>query len=290
MTRALSAFAQGCRTGMGLAGALLLAAAPLWAGDSTQQNPVVSFSTPGDKQVTLQVCNAAGCTSVTKTVTLLDPRPVVSSASFAPLAPEAGQLVFLTGAGTGKPPLAPTWKATPVGGAPLVSLPGQTLWWNTAGIPPGAYTLSFEIQNAAGTAVQELPITLAPAAPLDLYTITPCRIYDSRLGVVPVLSGVAKVIQGTGVCEIPAGARALSANVTVITPSGGGYATFYPGNYPQPIASALSFAAGTIRSNNAVLPLATDGTGTLTTLLSIAGASGNANLAIDVNGYFMPAL
>jgi len=275
---------------MGLAGTLLLAAAPVWAGSSAQQNPVVSFSTPGSKQVTLQVCNAAGCTSVTKTLTLLDPKPAVSSASFAPLAPEAGQLVFLTGAGTGKPPLTTTWKATPVGGAPLVSLPGQTLWWNTVGVPPGAYTLSFEIQNGAGTAVAQLPITLAPAAPLDFYTVAPCRIYDSRLGVVPLLSGVAQVIQGTGICGIPAAARALAANVTVIGPTDGGYATFYPGNYPQPVTSTLNFAAGTIRSNNAVLPLATNGAGTLTALLSIAGANGNANLAIDVNGYFLPGL
>src|SRR5215217_3119913 len=100
MMRALYASAQGCRTGMGLAGALLFAAAPLWAGTSTQQDPVATFSTAGTKQVTLQVCNPAGCSSVTKTLTLLDPRPVVTSASFAPLAPEAGQLVFLTGAGT----------------------------------------------------------------------------------------------------------------------------------------------------------------------------------------------
>ena len=291
MTRALYASAQGCRTGMGLAGALLLAAAPLWAGTSTQQNPTVSFSTPGTKQVTLQVCTPGGCTSMTKTLTVLDPRPAVTSASFAPLAPEAGQLVFLTGAGTGKPPLSMAWNPAPVGEAPLASLAGQTLWWNTAGVPPGAYTLSFEIQNGSGTAVAQLPITLAPASPLDFYTIEPCRLYDSRLGVVPLFSGIAKVIQGTGgICGIPAGARALAVNVTIIDPSGLGNASFYPGNYPQPVASTVNFLAGTTRSNNAILPLATDGSGTLTTLLFVAGANGIANLAVDVSGDFMPGL
>jgi len=274
---------------MGLAGALLLAAAPLWAGASTQKNPAVTFSTAGTKEVTLQVCNPAGCSSVTKTLTVLDPRPVVSSASFAPLAPEAGQLVFLTGAGTGKPPLNMTWNPTPVGGSPLASLSGQTLWWNTAGVPPGAYTLRFEIQNGSGTAVAQLPIILAPAAPLDFYTVAPCRIYDSRLGVVPLFSGIAKVIQATGgACGIPAAARALAVNVTIIDPSGLGNASFYPGNYPQPVASTINFTAGTTRSNNAILPLATDGSGTLTTLFSIAGTNGNANLAVDVSGYFAP--
>jgi TPP-dependent 2-oxoacid decarboxylase len=50
----------------------------------------------------------------------------------------------------------------------------------------------------------------------------------------------------------------------------------------------VNFPAGVTRSNNAILPLATNGTGTLTALLAIAGASGNANLTIDVSGYYLP--
>lgn len=293
MTRALHAFAQGRLVGLGLSGALVLSlslAPAAWAGTSNEKNPTATFTSPGAKQVTLQVCNFLGvCSTETKTLTLLDPKPAVTSSSFLPLAPEAGQLVLLTGAGTGKPPLSYTWKVAPVGGSPLASLSGTSAWLNTAGLPPGAYTVSFQIDNGSGSAASDLPLVLAPAAALDFYTIEPCRLYDSRLGLVPLLSGVAKAIAATGGnCGIPAGARAVAANVTVIDPTGGGYATLYPGNYPQPGVSMVNFSAGGTRSNNAILPLATDGAGTLTALLSIAGANGSANLTIDVSGYYLP--
>lgn len=286
MTRAHSVAAQGCRTTPGLAGALLLLlASTAWAGTSSQPNPVVTFATPGTKQVTLQVCNASGCSSVVKTVTVLNPMPAVTSALFSPLLPEAGQMVRLTGTGTGKPPLAFSWEAAPLAGSPLASLSGQTVWWDTAGLPAGVYTASLRIQNASGPAVLEVPITLAPAAALDFYTVAPCRIYDSRQAAA-LLSGVARSIQGTGACGIPTGARALAANVTVTDATDTGYATLYPGNYPQPLASTINFAGGAARAAHAVLPLATDGTGTLTTLVSIAGANGSAHVVIDVGGYF----
>lgn len=280
------------RRPLNAAGALVLAlyASTAWAGTSTQQSPTVTFTAPGTKQVTLQVCNPRECNTVTRTITVLDPKPAVTSSWLAPVLPETGQLVFLTGAGTGKPPLAYTWQMVPAGGgAPVASFTGATIWWNTAGLPPGGYVASFRINNSAGSALAEHPLTLAPAAPLDFYTIEPCRLYDSRLGVVPVLSGVAKTVAATGGgCGIPAGARALAANVTVINPTGAGYATLYPGNYPQPAVSTVNFPAGVTRSNNAILPLATDGAGTLTVLLSNGGANAGADLTIDVSGYYMP--
>jgi hypothetical protein len=288
MTRAHSAVAQCRQARIGLVGALLLLLSPAaWAGTSNQQNPVVTFNLPGTKQVTLQVCNVAGCNTVTKAVTVRDPTPAVTAASFSPQFPEAGQLVLLTGTGTGKPPLGFTWQPAPILGSPLPSLQGSTVWWDTAGLPAGAYTVSFRTQNGSGTAVQQLPITLAPAAILDFYTVTPCRIYDSRQGTA-IASGAARSIQGIGgACGVPVGARALAANVTVIAPSGPGFATFYPGNYPQPVASTVTFSAGDTRSNNTVLPLATDGGGNVTALLSVAG-NGSAHVVVDVSGYFMP--
>jgi hypothetical protein len=292
MTRAFQAVAQARLARFGLAGALVLSlsAPALWAGTSILQNPTVTFTTPGTKQVTLQVCNHAGCQSVTQAITVLDPKPAVTTSSVAPVQTQAGQLVFLTGAGTGKPPLSFSWQVTPAGGgSPVATLSGTSVWWNTAGVPPGAYTVSFRINNSAGSAVSQHSLTLAPAAALDFYAITPCRIYDSRLSLVPVLSGVAKTVLATGGgCGIPVGARAVVANVTVIEPTGAGYATLYPGNYPQPAVSMVNFPAGVTRTNNATLPLATNGLGTLTVLLSIGGANASANLTIDVSGYYMP--
>jgi PKD repeat protein len=272
-----------------LAGALLLSTPAVQGATSTQQSPTVTFPTFGAKQVTLRACNFLGCTESTQTVTVFDPRPLVATASFAPALPEAGQMVRLTGTGTGKPPLTSSWQPAPTAGSPLPALDGGTVWWNTAGLPAGSYTVTFKVQNTAGSVTSVLPVTLAAAPVLDFYTLDPCRIYDSRLGVVPVLSGVARVIQATGgPCGVPAGARALAANVTVIAPTGSGYGSLYPGNYPQPSTASITFAAGQTRGNNATLPLATDGTGTLTAILVINGGNAFADLSIDVFGYFMP--
>lgn len=289
MTRALFAFAQGCLFRFCLSGALLLLSAPaLRAGGSTQRNPVATFSTPGEKQVTMQVCNNGVCTSITKTVNVLNPMPVPLSAVVAPTRVEAGQLVFLSGSGTGKPPLSYSWLVS-AGGPPFLGLPGATTWWNTAGMPAGGYLLSLRIQNSAGE-VTSLPVylSLEPAAPLDFHTVTPCRIYDSRQGPGPLRSAVTRILPGTGACDIPADARALAANVTVVSPTAAGYMTFYPGNYPQPSTTTISFSAGDTRSNQTMLPLATTGDGTLAALASIAG-NGSAQLVIDVSGYYAPA-
>lgn len=288
MLRALYALAQGCPLRTCLAGALLLLTAPaVWAGTSNQPNPVVSFATPGIKQVTLRVCNSGGCSSVTRDVTVLDPRPVVTGASLAPSAVETGQLVLFTGAGTGKPPLAYTWQVTRVGGPLVATLQGASVWWNTSGVPPGSYTVSLQIQNGTEPATSSpLSLTLAAASAHDFYSVTPCRIYDSRLTSTPLLSGVARTVQVTGLCGIPAEARAVAANVSVIAPTGTGYGILYPGNYPQPATSTINFVAGLFRSNHAILPLATNGAGTLTSWLTIAGVNGSAHLAIDVSGYY----
>ncbi len=285
MLQALHAFAQGCPLRTCLAGALLLLSAPaLRAGTSNQQNPVATFATPGVKQVTLQVCNSAGCSTVTKTVTVLNPLPVVTSASLSPALPEAGQLVRLTATGTGKPPLAFNWQ-TP--GTPAPS--GSSVWWNTAGLAPGAYTVTLQLQNSVGIALPvTLPVVLSPPTPLDFYTVSPCRVYDSREGSGALLSGIARTVQVTGRCGIPARARAVAANVTVIAATNSGNMTLYPGNYPQPISSTLNFVASITRSNHALLPLATDGSGTLAAVASLAGGTGSSHLVVDVSGYYAP--
>jgi PKD repeat protein len=213
----------------------------------------------------------------------------VTSATQAALAAEAGQLVFFSGAGTGKPPLAFTWQMSPVGGASFASVPGASIWWNTVGVDPGVYTVSLQVQNSAGTATSlPLSIILTPAPPLDFYTVAPCRVYDTRWGVgAALLSGAARIIQVAGFCDIPLGARAVAANVTAISPTGTGNVSLYPGNYPQPVSSTVNFQAGITRSNYAILPLATNGAGTLASLPFIAG-SGSTEIAIDVSGYFLP--
>jgi PKD repeat protein len=257
------------------------------AGTSSQQNPVATFSTPGLQSVTLTACTTGGCNTVTKSVLVLDPMPVVTTASALVSSVEVGQFVPLTGAGTGKPPLAYTWRIFQ--GATLIQqLAGPTVWWSTAGRAPGPYTAVLHIANSAGTTDSlALPVAVVAPKALDFYTVTPCRALDTRLGS-PLAAGIPQVLNLAGACGIPAGARAVAVNVTVPTPASQGSLALYPGNYPVVGTSTINFTPGTTRANNAVLPLSTDGTTRLAAVANLV-SGGTIDLLIDVAGYFLIA-
>ncbi len=86
----------------------------------------------------------------------------------------------------------------------------------------------------------------------------------------------------TGVCNVPAGAVAISANVAAVNPAATGDLVVYPnGPLSPPLASTLSFRSGRTRANNAFVYLASDGS-----LLVKNNAGGSLDLVLDVNGYF----
>jgi hypothetical protein len=73
-------------------------------------------------------------------------------------------------------------------------------------------------------------------------------------------------------------------NLTVAGPAAAGYVTLYPGDGPgPPVASSLNFSAGQTRANNAIVALATDGSGTINVK---NGAGAPVHFVLDVNGYF----
>jgi hypothetical protein len=150
----------------------------------------------------------------------------------------------------------------------------------------GWYVDSVTIANA-GTAST---CTSGPPAPgFDFFTVTPCRVVDTRnpdgpLGgpAIPTSGSRTFTITG-GTCGVPSTAKAVSVNVTVTGTAGSGFLTLYPSNQSMPATSTINFQAGQTRGNNAVLQLATDASGGL----SVANGSGGAvHVLIDVNGYF----
>lgn len=118
----------------------------------------------------------------------------------------------------------------------------------------------------------------------DLYTVTPCRALDTRSGS-PLSSGTAELATLHGVCGVPATAVAVAVNVTAVGATGSGNLRVYPGDVEPPTASSVNFQTGVTRANNAVLPLAYDGTGTLGLLATVAGG-GTVHVIVDVVGYF----
>jgi Tol biopolymer transport system component len=125
----------------------------------------------------------------------------------------------------------------------------------------------------------------APAS--DYYTVTPCRALDTRSGS-PLSSGVAGFATLHDVCGVPDTATAVAVNITVIGATGQGNLKVYPGDVDPPAASTINFQAGVTRANNAMLPLAYDGSGILGFLPNIAGmaGSGTVHVVVDVVGYF----
>lgn len=126
----------------------------------------------------------------------------------------------------------------------------------------------------------------APPVPLRFFTLTPCRIADTRnangpLGG-PMLSAGGERVFPTfsSSCGIPATARALSVNVTVVGPTATGDLRLYPGATPLPSTSVINFKAGDVRANNATV---STGEGDLAVHLDSAGT---VHFVLDVNGYF----
>ncbi len=259
----------------------------LVAGVSTSQHPTATFSGVGPHSVKLTACNPWGCTEITKTVTVLDPQPTILSSLLPVTTVEAGQSVPLVSTGKGQPPLTYTWKSF-LGTDLIQQIVGASTSWNTGGVAPGIYLVTLTLSNASGSVTSlPVPVVVVPPKELDFYTLGPCRILDTRFGS-PLGSGTAKILELEGGCDLPAGVRAISANVTVLAAPEAGSVSFFPGNYPDTGTGTIYFSAGTVVANNAVLPLSTDGTVKLAALANLANG-GAVNVAIDINGYFVEA-
>jgi subtilisin family serine protease len=126
---------------------------------------------------------------------------------------------------------------------------------------------------------------LLPAA--SLYTVTPCRLLDTRgptgtWGGPALSAGSDRTFPVAGRCGIPSSAKAVSVNVTVTGPTSPGFLTLYAGATPLPLVSTINYSPGQTRANNAVVKLGA--AGDLTARCGQGG--GTANMVLDVNGYF----
>ena len=116
----------------------------------------------------------------------------------------------------------------------------------------------------------------------SFYTVAPCRVLDTRdAGGTPLSPGVERTVAVLGSCNLPEGAVALSANLTVLGASG--WLAGYPGHGAWSGTSAVNVAGGGVRANNAVLTLAADGSGGVALL---AGTDAPLHVILDVNGYW----
>ena len=71
-----------------------------------------------------------------------------------------------------------------------------------------------------------LALLAAPAladGPLSYFTLTPCRLYDSRnVPATALQDATPRTVQAIGSCGIPVGAKAVAFNVTAVGPTNPG--------------------------------------------------------------------
>ena len=118
--------------------------------------------------------------------------------------------------------------------------------------------------------------------------LTPARLLDTRSGV--GLSGkfvanTPRTFSVTGHGGVPAGATAVTGNLTV-TGSSAGWAVYLgPDPLAAPTSSTINFKTGDTLANGLTVALSSSGT-LSATYISSAGAT--TDLVFDVTGYFTP--
>jgi hypothetical protein len=130
------------------------------------------------------------------------------------------------------------------------------------------------------------------------HALTPARILDSRPTVPsgnptnvglsgPFRSHVARTFQVTGMGGVPAGATAVTGNLTVTQQSSLGYLEIGPIAMNWPSSSTLNFPVGDNRANAVTVTLGSGGT--LATTYAASDLSTTSHVIFDVAGYFTPA-
>jgi hypothetical protein len=147
------------------------------------------------------------------------------------------------------------------------------------------------IQPANGGGVSDAFVTKIGYLGLAFFIVTPCRVVDTRGATgtfggppIPASGGTRTFPFVSAGCSVPAAARAVSINITVVNAGAVGYLDLFSGDLTvAPLSSNIDFSIGQTRANNSVVQVSTDGNGKLTVFNS---SSASVDIVIDVNGYF----
>ena len=207
--------------------------------------------------------------------------------------------------------LTPTWTCAAAGGASCTAS-GSGNITDTINLPVGGtatYTLSATLMhtppglfntvtvslpagygdpNPANNSATDTDVVVFPAT--TFYTLAPCRVADTRNAAGPsggpaLGANSTRTFPVLGICGIPATATAIAINVTVAEETDRGDLRVYPAGGMPPGASTINFVSGTVRANNAVVPVGVGGQITVTCDMP-PGSTGQTQFLFDVTGYF----
>ncbi|MGZ4768300.1 MAG: CAP domain-containing protein [Ilumatobacteraceae bacterium] len=139
-----------------------------------------------------------------------------------------------------------------------------------------SFTVDPSVADVAPT-----PVAVPTTSATGFAPLAPTRIVDSRIALGTSRLGAQSVtrIQIAGRLGVPAEAKAVVANMTVIGTAGSGFLTAWNCSAVRPEVSTLNFAPNDTVANAATIPLDNDGG-----LCVFANVS--ADLVIDVSGYY----
>jgi Metallo-peptidase family M12 len=131
------------------------------------------------------------------------------------------------------------------------------------------------------------PVSDSTPAAMGFYTLTPCRIADTRnisgpYGGPAMLAGTDRVWGVAGHCGLPSSAKSVAVNVTVTAASQNGSLRLYAAGTAAPPTTSISYRAGRTRANNAIATLGSSGG----LAVRCDQPSGVAHVILDVFGYF----
>jgi hypothetical protein len=201
--------------------------------------------------------------------------------------PAAAQAYSLNFAAVPKGPSLGFLTAWPAGQSrPLVASlndPTGTVLANAVVVPAG----NSGAVNVYTTDDTDLVIDIngyfAPQGPggLSLYTVTPCRVLDSRIpDGTPPFSETLDVNVTASPCGLPASAQAFVFNATVVPPGPLGFITMWPQGQTAPLVATLNAYDGAVTNNMAIVP-------TTTGSISVFPLD-PTHLVLDIFGYFAP--
>jgi hypothetical protein len=174
--------------------------------------------------------------------------------------------------------------------------PGLTLDPSTgtiSGSPAlgGLFFFKLQAQDSIG-AVGTQPLQIfvyVTASALSFYTISPCRLVDTRRPAGPYGgpaipgNGARRTFSALGQCGLPDDVKALAVNLTVVMPVGFGDFRVFPAGLGGTNASVINFTSST-RANNTIIPVNGYPAGSFTVQSDVSFYS--TDFLIDVSGYF----
>ena len=151
---------------------------------------------------------------------------------------------------------------------------------NAAIVPSGSNSVSVFASDTTDVVIDiDGYFEQANQSTLAFYTLTPCRVADTRNFGLFLQGGKRYVFPVSGLCYIPSSAAAYSLNFTAVPHGPLGYLTVWPTGQQQPVVSTLNAPTGTTTANAAIVQAGNGGD------IEVF-PSNDTDLVIDVNGYF----